>query len=314
MNEHIDDLLPFYITQTLGKGDDDRVRAHLAVCEVCRSRLAEWEKVARVVTHTSTRRAEGIQPSGQAQSASTGWKLSPLVYASLHRRPTIQQALYSAAHLIWSQRVFLTSPWLVPLLSLLFLFGAVMTLIFQELAENWVTIPLVAIMPIAAALSTGFLDTFGDDPAGEVVAAAPTSLAALLFARLTLALGTISLIGFFCSLLAAFFGQADQSLLVLVGSWLGPMLFLSALTTVLSLCLHPRIASGAVLLLWGSLLLLVFTERSDRPLLGFSLLWLLQANWVSIVVQMILAALLWLAAWLWLTHYAPAQLHPEGRS
>ena len=299
MNEHIDELLPFYLNHSLDEAQTALVRAHLAECPACRKQLSEWQELASL---TLTHREVPLAPP-----------LSPLVFASLERRPSLQQAAASALHLIWSQRAFISHTWLLPSLGILIGLAALAALAFKPLAAYWASLPLFAVMPIAAALTTAFLYTFEDDPAGELIAAAPTSLAALLFARLTLALAVISLMGLAGSLLAALIGQPSGSLLDLIGLWLSPMLLLSALTTVLSLRLPPRLASGAALALWGGLLILLFAERTGTPLLKFSLMWLLQPGWALFAAQILLAGLLWLGVWLWLSRRTPASLHLEGQ-
>ena len=300
MNQHVDDLLPFYINQALNQDEVARVHSHLKACAPCRAELEAWEKIARATA-----------------AESRDWpvpELSPLVHASLSHRPPVRQAAASAAHLIWSQRVFIANTWLLPSLGSLIGSAALVALISRSLAENWVNVPLFAIVPIAAALTTALLYTFEDDPSGELIAAAPTSLATLIFARLCLALGAIGLMGFVGSLLAALLGQAPHSLFEMVGIWLGPMLLLSALTTVSSLCVHPRVAAGAALGLWGGLLILLLAEQTGTPLLRVPLLWLLQPGWTLFGGQALLAGLLWLGTWLWLSGHPAASLHPEGRS
>jgi anti-sigma factor RsiW len=299
MDEHIDELLPFYFNKTLNESQSARVQAHLSACTACREALEAWADIA------SATAAE--------QRGTSLPRLSPLVQASLHRRPSLRQATASAAHLIWSQRVFIAKNWLLPSLGSLIGSGALAALMFSNLAKNWANVPLFAIVPMAAALTSAFLYTFEDDPTRELIAAAPTSLATLLFARLSLALGTIGLMGFAGSLLATLLGQGQHSLLEMVAAWLGPMLLLSALTTVFSLRLHPRVASGAALGLWGLLLILLFAEQAGAPLLRVSLIWLLQPGWALFAGQALLAGLLWLGAWLWLNSHLPAHIRPEGR-
>ena len=305
MDDHIEDLLPFYINCTLSDQETARLDAHLAACPACRARLAEWAEVSELVKQAASRRPQGVL----AQDAP---RLSPLMVAALKCRPSFQQAVSSAAQLIWAQRVFLGRGWLWPLLAGLMVFGVLGALLLQRLALDWANIPLIAIAPIAAVLSTAFLYTFEDDPACEIIAAAPTSLGTLLFARLTLALGAISLLGLLGSLLQVVVGWSPHSFFDLVGAWLGPMLLLSALTTALSLCVHPTIACGAALALWGSVLMLLFAVQAGARLVSVPLLWLLQPGWALLAGEVLLAGLLWLASWLWLAGNAPAALRPEG--
>jgi len=298
MNQHIDELIPFYVNQTLTEEEIALVQSHLKSCAACRQELGLWEEIAHITAAVD----RPYSPSG----------LSPLVHASPGRRPSLRLAATSAFHLVWSQRVFITSSWLLPSVGSLIGCAALIATFFRNQAENWVNVPLFAIVPIGAALITAFLDTFEDDPAGELIAAMPTSLATLLFARLSLALSAVCLMGFIGSLLAALVGSGLHSLFALVGVWLGPMLLLSALTTVFSLSLHPRVASGAALGLWGGLLILLFAEQTGTPLLKVSLLWLLRPDWAVFASHAVLAGLLWMGTWFWLSSHPPAHMPSEG--
>jgi hypothetical protein len=307
MTSHIDDHLPFYINRTLGDDEIALVEAHLATCLDCQRQLKEWQTLSKAVNQM-----DGQQLATQSQPGLSRTALSPLVTASLKRRPPLQQAVPSVVNLIWAQRVFLRGGWLaLSLVSAVFL-GSLASLIVDSLAPEWVGFPLLAVAPIVAALSTAFLSTFEDDPAVEITSAAPTSLGTLIFARLTLTLGGIGLLAFLGSLALVMFGRPAHSLFNLVSIWLGPMLLLSALTTLLSLCLHPRAASAVSLVLWGCILIFLSTEQSGEPMLRISLLWLLHPGWSWLGAQLLLASILWLVSWLWLAVNTPSYLHPDG--
>ena len=79
------------------------------------------------------------------------------------------------------------------------------------------------------------------------------------------------------------------------------MLLLSALTTVLSLCLRPYAAAGTALVAWASVLGALILELSGTPLVKISLLPLLHPSWALLAGQALLAGLLWLASGLWLS-------------
>jgi hypothetical protein len=298
MTQHIDELLPFYVNQTLNEEDIALVQLHLKTCAECRQELELWGEIADV--------------TAAVDRLAVPSRLSPLVHAGLSRRPSLRQAAASALHLIWSQRVFIAGSWLLPSVGSLIGCAALIAIFLIYQAEEWVNVPLFAIVPVGAALITAFLYTFEDDPASELIAATPTSLATLLFARLSLALSAVSLMGFIGSLLAALLGNSLHSLFALIGVWLGPMLLLSALTTVFSLILHPRVASGAALALWGGLLILLFAEQTGSPLLKVSLLWLVRPDWAVFAGHVLLAGLLWMGTWYWLGGHPPAHMHSEG--
>ena len=297
MNSHPDNLLPFYANRTLPASASDAVETHLADCPHCREQLEEWKGLAVAVNQTADRRLQ--YAAGQGVSARSS--LSPLVHAGLSRRPPFKQAILSAAHLIWIQRIFLMRAWLSPALGVILLLGVLASLVIQGLGTEWAIFPLFAAVPIIAVLAAAFLNPFDDDPAFEIISAAPTSPSTLVFARLTLSLGTISLLAFLCCLLLATLGQPSSSLFELVATWLGPMLLLSALTTVLSLCLRPYAAAGTALVAWASVIGALILELSGTPLVEISLLPLLHPSLALLAGQALLAGLLWMASRLWLS-------------
>jgi hypothetical protein len=303
MTEHPEDLLPFFINQTLSDVERSRVAAHLAGCAACRKALVGWEKIASSVSLAEKRQAVNRLPP-----------LSACVRASLLCRASLREAVCSAWVLIWAQRVFIGRTWVLPSLAILIILAALAAFLLLPLSIPWANLPLFALLPMAAALVTAFLFSFDDDPASELILAAPTSLAALLYARLTLSLAAISLLGLAGNLPAAFSGQSPGVLLNWSASWFGPMLVLSALTTVLSLCLHPRLASGTALALWGGLLLIFLAEFTGKPLLKVSLLWLINPGWTLFLGQVVLAVLLYLAAWNWQLRGTPRSAYPKGLS
>ena len=94
MTPHLDDLLPFYLNQTLTDDVSASVESHLAACPRCRVLLAEWQKLAVAASWDPARLSQPV-PS-----------LSPVVRANLKRRLPLPQAVLSAARLIWAQRIF----------------------------------------------------------------------------------------------------------------------------------------------------------------------------------------------------------------
>jgi anti-sigma factor RsiW len=95
MKQHIDELLPFYVNQTLNEKDIALVHLHLKTCAECRQELELWEEIADVTAAVD-------RPSAPSH-------LSPLVHGSPSRRPSSPGSA-SALHLIWSQRVFIAAP------------------------------------------------------------------------------------------------------------------------------------------------------------------------------------------------------------
>jgi hypothetical protein len=296
MNAHIDDILPFYINQTLSTSETARAEAHLAACPTCRASLDEWKSLAEAANRAA------VQPMIQdlMQPALNLPPLSPVVVANLRRNMPLHQAFLSAANLVWAQHIFLGRGFLMPALGSLVLLGSLAAYGLGYLRSQWIVLPLLAVIPIAAALVTAFLFSTEEDPAREIIASVPTPAGTIIFARLTLGLGAIGLLAGLSSMALAAFERGFSAFFDLVAVWLGPALLISAVTTTLSLVLHPKMASGIALLLWGSLLIVLHKELTGSPLPGVSLAWMLKPDWVLVGLQSLLAGVLWGSCWLWL--------------
>ena len=171
-------------------------------------------------------------------------------------------------------------------------------------------LPLFALVPILAALIVTQTMSNEYDPAYEITEALPTPTGTLIFARLTLALALIvGLAGTGSILVAALDGG---ELLVLVMAWLGPMLVLSAFATLLSLLWRPLPAAGVTLLGWGLVILQLAREQMGGATL-ISLRLLLHPDGLLVAAELLLAGLLWLLAWLWLSRGTPPALRLEER-
>ena len=290
MSKHIDKLLPFYLNRTLEASSASRVEEHLAGCARCQAALTQWERLA-LAAGRAVPEAGSLPP------------LSPLVRAGL-RRLSLQQALASSLSLIWAQRVVvLRGLWLLVLAVVIV--AAVLGTMFLG------NLPLFALVPILAALIVTQTMSYEYDPAYEITEALPTPTGTLIFARLTLALALIvGLAGTGSILVVALDGG---ELLILVMAWLGPMLMLSALATLLSLLWRPLPAAGVTLLGWGLVILQLAREQMGVSALLISLRLLLHPDGLLVAAELLLACLLWLLAWLWLSRGTPPALRLEDR-
>ena len=289
MSKHIDKLLPFYLNRTLEAEEASSVEQHLAGCARCQASLAQWEHLA-LVAGRAVPEAGCLPP------------LSPLVRAGLHRL-SLRQALASSLSLVWAQRVVLRGPWLL-VLAVVIVVAVLGTMFLGSL-------PLFALVPILAALIVTQTMSNEYDPAYEITEALPTPTGTLIFARLTLALALIvGLAGTGSILVAALDGG---ELLILVMAWLGPMLVLSAFATLLSLLWRPLPAAGVTLLGWGLVILQLAREQMGVSTLLISLRPLLHPDGLLVAAELLLAGLLWLLAWLWLSRGTPPALRLEGR-
>jgi len=287
-----DDVLAFYTNQSLPQDVNQQVEAHLQTCSDCRLALVEWMALADGLR-------ESVPGSGSVP------EMSPVIRRVIHAgRPSLAQSARSAWNLVWAQRVFVFQGISVPVLSAVVFLGILAALILQGSAVWWSAVSLFTAIPIAGAVVVAFLYRIEDDPALELISALPTAPGTLIFARLTLALGTLALLALAGSLVVAGFG--GNSPLGLVTTWLGPMLLLSALTTLLSVAWRPQMAAGVSLMLWGGLVVLIARELGGISFRGFSLLWLLQPSWHVVSLELLFAAILFCASWLWIARGSPA--------
>jgi len=78
------DLIPFYVAQTLSADAIRRFEAHLADCDSCQHEIDEWRMIASAVWREADSAARGLPP------------LSPEVYNRLNYRDRAPQSRYSA--------------------------------------------------------------------------------------------------------------------------------------------------------------------------------------------------------------------------
>jgi anti-sigma factor RsiW len=276
--------LPLYVAGVLSAEEHTTVEQHLSTCPTCQLEVVEWQRIARAVRAEAAAR-EGVLP-----------RLSPIVRGNLQRRPTFGEAARSALALVWAQRVVVLRGGVVPSVVLVLVLGLLATISIRD--TTFVALPLLVLVPVIAALGVAFLYGPEADPAFDVVSAAPTPAGTLLFARLTLVLGILCGVATLGSVVLS--TTDGVPLFPLIGAWLGPLLLLSALATVLALVWQPLIASGIVLGLWSGVAMLLAAELNGRPFLDVSLRPLLQPGWALFSSQMVTAALLWFVGWFFL--------------
>lgn len=271
--------LPFYVAGILPRNERAAFEHHLDGCEMCRAELREWQRLAGTVRREAAARRVALPP------------LSPVVRANLYRQPTPGEAMRSAAHLIGAQWPVLRG--LLPAALLILLLGILATIALRD--DTRAALPLLALAPIVTALSVAFMHHTEADPAWEVVAATPTSPGVLVFARLTLILSVsvaVMLGGSFAVSVAI-----GEMLGPLVAVWLGPLLLLSALATVLAVRWTPILSAGVSLALWVTVISMLVKELAGDPLLALSLRPLLDPGWLLFSSHLIVAALLWYLSW-----------------
>jgi hypothetical protein len=173
--------------------------------------------------------------------------------------------------------------------------GVLAALVLARQSAALIALPLLILIPALAIIIISLIHDPDHDPAYELVSATPTPAPALLFSRLTLALGLITLAALSGTLLLDLIGLSQFGVLVM--AWLGPMLLLSGLTTTLLLLFRPLTAMGLSLALWTTVIIMLMAETSDSPIINASLAWMLDPVLWQFIAQLIAAAILWLFAW-----------------
>lgn len=241
-NDHVAELLPAYLNGTLPPAEATRTRAHVAACAVCAAELADWRAIAVVAR-------------GEVAGAATAPAVLPRVWAVL------DGAAASAGRngvdlpgphgrLLWDLlrgQVPLVRRGLWAASALTMALGCLVALTAREGSGAGVVLALVA--PIVAAIGVAFVYGPENDPSLEVALGTPTSPRLVLLARLTLVYGYDVLLALGATL-ALVVVRGDAALWSLVSLWLGPMLFLSGLSLVVSLAVGPATAMLAAMAGW----------------------------------------------------------------
>ncbi len=281
--------LPFYVAGTLHPTQRAALEQHLAACPRCRVVAQEWRALADAVRDDALSRVAELPP------------LSPTARARLHPRLTPVGALATGANLVWAQRAVLARGSALPVVLLLLALGLLAAILAGDAGAGG--FPLLLLAPSAAALSAALLYGPEVDPATELVATTPTPAPTLLLARLTWVLLCVATLATVASFLLAGTGRIMG--LQLIAAWLGPLLVLAALATLLALLWGPLLGAGVSLGLWAGALALLHTEMSGQPMIAVSLRPLLSPDLVLFGSEIVAAALLWAMAWLALRRLPP---------
>ncbi|WP_433201666.1 zf-HC2 domain-containing protein [Dactylosporangium sp. CS-047395] len=226
------DLLPGYAAGSLAPADRARVEAHLSGCARCRAELGSWRAIAAAA-------APPGPPPDPARLVRTVLTRSTLDGpARRPRRTNLADLVLAEARLIRLA---------VPMASALVMALGVALVLLQP-----TTTALALVAPIVAAAGVAGTYRSARDPAAELVAATPTSGRLLLLVRIALVFGYDLLLALAASAVLAVTGAAGSAgLAALVGSWLGPMALLSALSLLVAVRFGPDIALGSALGLWA---------------------------------------------------------------
>jgi hypothetical protein len=250
------DWLPAYAAGSLRGADRDRVRAHLAECPRCRADLATWQVIAEAATTDS-----GAMPGAARDDAPDPARVVRAVLSrSALEGPTgrpgdghpARRLRHLAALVVAEARLIRPA---VPVASALVMALGVVMVLVQDAAGDAggnATLVLALIAPIVAAAGVAGTYRSRRDPAGELVAATPTSGRLLLLVRIALVFGydlTLALAA--SAVLTAAGAAGTASLNALVSAWLGPMALLSSLSLLIAVRFGPDVALGAAVGLWA---------------------------------------------------------------
>jgi hypothetical protein len=295
MSDHVLDQLPFFLNKTLPNNVQEQIKSHLLTCLTCQDELAKWEQISGHIQEDS-----GTLPP-----------LSPVVKVNLHAPQTLIQALQSTLGLIWAQNAVVFRSGVLSSITLAITLGVIITAFFSLNASALFMLPLLILVPCISVVTIALIHNEESDPAYELLMATPTPAAALIFARFTLILCLITSVTTFGSLMLAFTGVSQFIQIVFV--WIGPMLILSGLTTVLVLLVGSHIATGISLTIWIGVVIIMIAEIQGTPLLNFSIAALLNPDGWLVFIQLILAIILWLIGWRMFIHDGRSTLPLEDR-
>jgi hypothetical protein len=241
----IQDLLPWYVNDTLTVEERNAVEAHLRECIACHEREAVYRMLAEELkARTFEASLPGI-PSLLAQ-----------LPQQEDRRRHLPKSVPSRPDKWWpwlllraQERVVRREIWVAS--TLVMALGTLVTLATYGPHSPSGSLPLVLISPIVAAIGVAFIYGPAVDPALEIELATPASTRLILLARLVLIFGFNLALGLMGSVVLAGL-RSEVSLWPLVMAWLAPMAFLSALAFMLTILLaDPGIGVLVSLGLWA---------------------------------------------------------------
>ncbi len=214
MNDHerFAEQIPLYISGALADSEQRELETHLRQCGRCRADLALWQDVAHTLGEVD--RADAAPPG-----------LVERALAEVDARRV--GILYRAYELVRAQ-VPLVHGELWPASAAVMAIGFIVATIVHDANV------LKMLAPMVAAASIAVIYGPESDPALELTMATATSPWKILLARLTLVFGYDLVLALAASCAMLLLLPAD-TVVRLIGDWLGPMTFLSAAALVFAL-------------------------------------------------------------------------------
>lgn len=288
---HVEEVLPAYVNGTLAPAEADGVRRHVGACASCAAALEGWRAVAvaaRVLIAETPAPSAAVW-AGAASRIAAEAALSGAVVAGGGSGDRLRLAW---SLLVGQVPLIRRGLWAASALTMLL--GSVVAIGLVGGTGSGMLLALVA--PVVAAVGVAFVYGAENDPSLELALATPTLPSLVLVARLTLVFGwNLGLALAATVALAAV--EGGVGLWPLVALWLGPMLFLSALTLVLSLVVGGGVARLAAMGLWAVRLVALsdpgrgLAPRVDAELVGG--FWQATPLLVALAGVLLAVALVW---------------------
>ena len=206
------DILPFYAAGQLSETECAALEAHLLDCASCREELRQWRQISAAVTQSNLAL---VAPPDLADKA----------LQSLHQRSLTGMLQHTWQLLRVQARLVVPELW--PAAAIVMVIGVLAAWIAQKQEVIYFLAPMVAAGCLAVISGPDH------DPAVELTFSTPTPQAVILMARMTL----VTAFNLILALAASAFVLPIVPAELLSGlmlSWLGPLLFLSALALLLS--------------------------------------------------------------------------------
>ena len=229
----VQELLPWYVNETLEPDERTTVACHLERCDECAAALVDWRQVAYAMPAVEpVDRAVAVAPASEVAPIASGVRAP----ARLSAREIVALARVQARLLPWG---------LWPAVAMVLALGVAIVL-----SSDWPAHDVLGVLaPLLAAVGVSLACTEGNDPRKEIALASPLPARLVLLTRLVLVVAYDFLLALAASAVLAAAG--GQTLGPLIGVWLAPMLALSGAALLATVVLEPGIAVAIAFGLWA---------------------------------------------------------------
>jgi hypothetical protein len=237
--KHYQEELPLYVAGLLSPAEVSELEKHLEGCPACQAEQEFWRVISVNILEANT----SVVPPGdlveRALSRIHVENRSPKQFIAFRQMNTAFQRTFSllrAQSYLVQQEIWPTSAGVMAL-------GVIVALLSNHVEA------ITFIIPLVAAACLAMLHNPEQDPAYELVLAAPTSYWKILLARLSIVSTYNLLLALLASLALLVIVPPDLLGRFILG-WLAPMAFLSTLALLLSLFIGTNNAIAVSYGLW----------------------------------------------------------------